>query len=361
VESHEIWDTTNPSSPVLLKTIDSGATNTHKDWWECYSGVAYLVGNDGTASAGSPDSAPGWQQSGSTQHIKIYNLHDPANPEYIRDFGFVGQQPTATPPAIEGLVTPPTGIHGPISAGDRIYAAYGVGGNGAIQILDRSKVLNGCTAPGASANCAKSPTQSEMLAPQLGSFTLPGTSLQGGHTSFPIYGEQDGKPRNLILVTSADGQYDVRELNHLLEAIEQGADLVLGYRPKRADSIAQRLDGWGWNMLINLVFGPTARDVDCAFKLFRQNVWQRVGMRSRGMATFYTELLVRARRLGFRVVEVPVKHHRSAEALPRGGASPAAIWHALADLKGVRRRMGEVQSARTPPAGAAISIRGRAA
>jgi hypothetical protein len=166
---------------------------------------------------------------------------------------------------------------------------------------------------------------------------------------------------DLIFVTSADGQYDVRELNHLLEAIEHGADLVLGYRPKRADSIAQRLDGWGWNMLVNLVFGPTARDVDCAFKLFRQNAWQRVGMRSRGTATFYTELLVRARRLGFRVVEVPIKHHRSAEALPRGGASPATIWHALADLKGVRRRMGEVQSARTPPAGAAISIRGRAA
>jgi hypothetical protein len=163
------------------------------------------VGNDGTASAGSPDSAPGWQQSGSTQHMKIYNLHDPANPEYIRDFGFVGQQPTATPPAIEGLVTPPTGIHGPISAGERIYAAYGVGGNGAIQILDRSKVLNGCKASGASANCAKSPTQSEMLAPQLGWFTLPGTSLQGGHTSFPIFGEQNGKRRNLILVTSEEG------------------------------------------------------------------------------------------------------------------------------------------------------------
>lgn len=167
---------------------------------------------------------------------------------------------------------------------------------------------------------------------------------------------------DLIFVTSADGQYDVRELNHLLEAIEQGADLALGYRPKRADSIARRLDGWGWNLLINLVFGPTARDVDCAFKLFRHNVWQRVGMRSRGTATFYTELLVRARRLGFRIEEVPVKHHRSPDALPRGAASPATIWRALLDLKGVRRRMGEVQAARMPPVGTAISsVRGRAA
>jgi hypothetical protein len=143
---------------------------------------------------------------------------------------------------------------------------------------------------------------------------------------------------DLIFVTSADGQYDVRELNHLLEAIEHGADLVIGYRPNRADSFARRLDGWGWNLLINLVFGRTARDVNCAFKLFRQNVWQRVDMRSRGTATFYTELLVRARRLGFRVTEVPVKHRRATDGLTGAMASPAAIWRALADLNGVRNR-----------------------
>src|SRR5262249_40363060 len=148
--------------------------------------VAFLVGNDGIASGSRPDSAQGWQQSGSNQHMKIYNLHDPANPEYIRDFGMVGQQPGGT--TVEGLVSPPTGIHGPISAGDRLYAPYGVGANAVIQILDRSKVLDGCTKGGASVNCARSPTQAEMLAPQLGWFTLPGTSLQGGHTAFPIFG-----------------------------------------------------------------------------------------------------------------------------------------------------------------------------
>ena len=144
---------------------------------------------------------------------------------------------------------------------------------------------------------------------------------------------------DLIFVASADGQYEVRELNHLLEAIEQGADLAIGYRPHRADSFVQRLDGWGWNTLINLVFGPTAHDVDCAFKLFRQSVWRCVGMRSRGTATFYTELLVRARRLGFRVTEVPVKHHRSPDDdARRAETSPATHWRALSELQGVRRR-----------------------
>jgi hypothetical protein len=203
IESHEVYDVTNPSAPVFLVTVVGALSNTHKSWWECDTGIAYLVANDPTQ---------GWQHTGSTQHLKIFNLHDPVNPEYIRDFGLVGQQPTANPAAPgyvqEGPNTPPSGVHGPISAGvekNRVYMAYGVGGSGVLQILDREKLLKGCTHSSASPNCAVSPTQAEMLAPQKGFFTLPGVALQGGHTSFPIFGEEDGRPRNLMLVSSEEG------------------------------------------------------------------------------------------------------------------------------------------------------------
>lgn len=203
IESHEIYDVTNPAAPTFLKTVVGALSNTHKSWWECDTGIAYLVANDPTL---------GWKHTGSTQHLKIYNLHDPANPEYIRDFGLVGQQPTANPAAAgyvqEGPNTPPSGIHGPISAGkrrNRVYMAYGVGASGVLQIVDRDMLLKGCTSRSASANCATSPTQAEMLDPQKGFFTLPGLALQGGHTSFPIFGEEDAKPRNLMLVSSEEG------------------------------------------------------------------------------------------------------------------------------------------------------------
>jgi len=200
IESHEIYDVTEPSAPKFLTTVVGLLSNTHKSWWECDTGIAYLVANDPTES---------WQQTGSTQHLKIYNLHDPANPQYIRDFGLVGRQPTADPTAPgyvqEGPNTPPSGIHGPISAGvekNRVYMAYGVGANGVLQIIDREKLLNGCAVR---AGCAASPTQPEMLAPQKGWFTLPGFALQGGHTSFPIFGEEDGKLRNVMVVSSEEG------------------------------------------------------------------------------------------------------------------------------------------------------------
>jgi hypothetical protein len=60
-------------------------------------------------------------------HLKIYDLSDPARPVYIRDFGMVGTQPNVKNGG-EG-----EGIHGAISAGvekNRVYIAYGTGNDG---------------------------------------------------------------------------------------------------------------------------------------------------------------------------------------------------------------------------------------
>ena len=126
-EAHQIWDVTDPAKPTLLTTIVSGLSNTHKNWWECDTGIAYLV-------AGSK--SDGWHQSGSAQHLKIYDLSDPKAPVYIRDFGLVGQQPDADiataksceaapgPNCYEGIKNPPGGVHGPISMGTTVNRIY---------------------------------------------------------------------------------------------------------------------------------------------------------------------------------------------------------------------------------------------
>ena len=41
-KAHEIWDVSDPSNPALLTRMESGR-DTHKNWWECDTGVAYLV------------------------------------------------------------------------------------------------------------------------------------------------------------------------------------------------------------------------------------------------------------------------------------------------------------------------------
>ena len=73
----------------------------------------------------------------------------------------------------------------------------------------------------------------------------------------------------------------------------------------------RRLNAFGWNMLVNMFFGYTARDVDCAFKLFRRSIFDNMVIRSRG-AALSAEFLVRSRRAGYRFLEKGVSHR------PRG-------------------------------------------
>jgi hypothetical protein len=81
-QAHEVWDVSAPERPSLITRIGGNLKGTHKNWWECDTGIAYLVGGD-----------PQWRTTRMTQ---IYDLSDPARPVFIRNFGLVGQQPGAT-------------------------------------------------------------------------------------------------------------------------------------------------------------------------------------------------------------------------------------------------------------------------
>jgi hypothetical protein len=211
----EVWDVTDPTNPVQIATIIGNLTANHHDWWECDTGIAYVIAQTAT---------DGWHETGSMQHVYIYDLSNPANPKFIRQFGLVGQQPDAVnsgscynapgPNCYEGVTNPPGGVHQVYSGGlynNRVYLPYGVDSNGVVQIVDRQKLLTGCTIAGASLNCATRPSQADLLYPQVSYITMKPT--QGGHTSIPIFGipipemQQnylDGTPQrwDLLAITS---------------------------------------------------------------------------------------------------------------------------------------------------------------
>jgi glycosyltransferase involved in cell wall biosynthesis len=129
-----------------------------------------------------------------------------------------------------------------------------------------------------------------------------------------------------IFLTDGDRQFDVRELAGFLPLLAS-ADVIVGYRRPRADPWQRRFFGWGWNFLVNTLFGHTARDVDCAFKLFPRRLLEDVHLHSTGH-TLSPELLIKARRAGYRIAEVRVTH------LPRtaGQAKGARIDHIVRSL-----------------------------
>ena len=172
--SHEVYDVTDPSKPTLVKTVVANLPNTHKSWWQCDTGMAYLV-SDGTGLATATPSFPNWRTTRMTQ---IFDLSNPASPKFIRNYGLVGQQPGATG-------TAPTGVHGMIELGDRVYFGHGTGSNGIMQIVDRTKLLDPskCATP-PSANFRTNPTEADLLCSQIG--RLDTSPLLGAHTTFPV-------------------------------------------------------------------------------------------------------------------------------------------------------------------------------
>lgn len=138
--------------------------------------------------------------------------------------------------------------------------------------------------------------------------------------------------KELIFFTDADRQFDLTELKKLLAHIPQ-ADLVVGYRAPRRDPFLRRLNGHGWSRLVTLLFGYTARDIDCAFKLMQRQVVETLRSEVQsGGATFSAEFLVRAKRAGFRIAEVPINGHRPRVAGSPTGAKPSVILRAFKEL-----------------------------
>jgi glycosyltransferase involved in cell wall biosynthesis len=142
--------------------------------------------------------------------------------------------------------------------------------------------------------------------------------------------------KELVLTTDSDRQFDLREITRFLPRLA-GADMVVGYRYARSDPWHRRLFGHGWSWLVNLLFGYTARDIDCAFKLFRHKVIETVHVDSGG-AMFSAEFLVRAKLAGFRIAEEPVSHYPRVAGSPTG-ARLRVILRAFRELFKLRWRM----------------------
>ncbi len=148
--------------------------------------------------------------------------------------------------------------------------------------------------------------------------------------------------KDFIFFTDSDLQFTLDELPVFMAQMAE-ADMAIGYRQARSDPWFRRVFGHGWSWLVNLLFGHTARDVDCAYKLFRREVIERINVTSCG-ATFSAEFLVRARRAGFRIVELPVSHHPRV-AGKQTGANPRVVLRAFRELVKLRRQLRQERAA----------------
>ncbi len=136
-----------------------------------------------------------------------------------------------------------------------------------------------------------------------------------------------------IFFTDGDQQFDVADFDKLVAALGPGVDAVIGYRLKLEYPWRHKVVSRVYNLVIRLLFAGGWRDVDCAFKLFRADVFERVPLtrvKSNG-AFFSPELLITLRANGIVVREVGIPHHKRLHHEPKG-TSLQAIVKAIRDL-----------------------------
>jgi hypothetical protein len=186
---HQIYDVTDPRNPIFVVDVTTGLDGTHKNWWECETGIAYLVA----------DLQPeGWTTD---RGLKIFDLSNPEHPVFIRNFGMVGSEPGATEPPVRD-----PGIHEPTRLGDRVYLAYGTSGEGALQIIDRDLLLGG--------------DPDDLVGPVIAQLNMP--DYWGGHTAWAMHDVdlpeyelfEEGTPRDFVILTSESTSNSCQEPHH---------------------------------------------------------------------------------------------------------------------------------------------------
>ena len=119
---------------------------------------------------------------------------------------------------------------------------------------------------------------------------------------------------------------------------------MAGYRAPRRDPWLRRVIARVWGHLIRVLFDLPIRDIDCAFKVFRRDVVDAIPIESVG-AFVNTEILVRARRAGFRIRQIPVSH-RPRRSGRQSGAHPRVILRALVELVKLYGALGNAAARR---------------
>ncbi len=125
-----------------------------------------------------------------------------------------------------------------------------------------------------------------------------GAALQSGFRS---------AAKELVFYTDGDGQFDISEMPPLLPLIKQ-YDIVSCYRLNRQDNMIRKINAWCWTKLVCFLFKMKIRDIDCAFKLYKREIFDNIKMVSTG-ALIDTEILARATRKGYTVTQRGVHHY----------------------------------------------------
>lgn len=141
----------------------------------------------------------------------------------------------------------------------------------------------------------------------------------------------------LICFSDGDLQFDLGEMRLLLDRLNderRPVDVVIGYRRKRRDPAHRLVIAKVYNAIVSLAFRLRVRDIDCAMKLFRREVFDGLPLGT-DSPFLSAELLIKLRARGVRMAQIGVTHYPRAAGV-NTGASFRKILRTFRDIARLR-------------------------
>ena len=109
---------------------------------------------------------------------------------------------------------------------------------------------------------------------------------------------------DLVVTMDADLQDDPKEINNLISKLNEGWDIVSGWKKKRNDPLTKTVPSKFFNIIVSMISGLYIHDFNCGLKVYKSKVTKTLNIYG-GLHRFIPYLAIKN---GFRVTEIPVNH-----------------------------------------------------
>ncbi|HPS64578.1 MAG TPA: glycosyltransferase family 2 protein [Ignavibacteria bacterium] len=137
-----------------------------------------------------------------------------------------------------------------------------------------------------------------------------------------------------VFYTDGDNQFDLDEMKKFV-ALIPFSDIVVGYRKHKQYSLYRKFTSLCYNYLLKIIFDIHYWDIDCAFKLFKTELFKKIKINSID-AFIDAEIMLKAKLLDYTVTEVGVNHLPRVDGISTG-ARPSVILRTIREVFDYRK------------------------
>lgn len=137
-----------------------------------------------------------------------------------------------------------------------------------------------------------------------------------------------------IVLFSADGDWKANDIEKMLKAAHKyNADIVIGKRKNVNYSIYRKVISFSYNFLPKILFRVDTIDAG-SNKVIKKKVIDKINIQSKSVF-FEAEIIIKASKLGFRIISIPIYYHKKNDKKGKGGDFKY-VFNSLIDIVKLR-------------------------